>query len=137
MHATFPSTSSTEHCWVADIEAMTHMTSDLSHLHLITFFSGKYTVTTADGIGLPISHIGTSSLSVFQCSLRLNEVLHVPQISHNLLSVHRLCKNNNCRFICDAFGFWSQDNTTGTILLKGLCKAGLYPIPFSFVTFSH
>ncbi|KAI5353001.1 hypothetical protein L3X38_005893 [Prunus dulcis] len=34
------------------------------------------------------------------------------------------------RFICDAFGFWIQDKLTGSVLLKGLCRAGLYSIPF-------
>ena len=46
------------------------------------------------------------------------------------VSVYQLCKDNRCRFICDDVSFWVQDKFTGTILLKGLCKAGYYPIPF-------
>jgi len=57
----------------------------------------------------------------------------VPKRSQHLLSVHKLCKDNNCHFICDAFGFGIQDKITGNVLLKGLCRAGLYPIPFSFL----
>jgi hypothetical protein len=48
-----------------------------------------------------------------------------------LLSVRRLCKDNNCCFICDAFGFCIQDKLTGRVLLQGLCKVvytlSLYP----------
>ena len=47
-----------------------------------------------------------------------------------MLSIQRLCKNNNCRFICDAFWFWIQDKITKRVHLKALYKAGLYPIPF-------
>jgi hypothetical protein len=55
----------------------------------------------------------------------------VPKLSQHLLSVHRLCKDNNCRFICDAFGFCIQDKLTGRVLLQGLSRDGLYPIPLS------
>jgi len=132
MHATFPPPSPPEQFWVADTSATTHMTSDLAQLNLAASFSGADTITTAGGSGLTISNIGSSILDVPHCSLQLKQVLHVPKLSQHLLSVHKLCKDNNCRFICDAFGFWTQDKITGNVLLKGLCRAGLYPIPFSF-----
>jgi hypothetical protein len=98
---------------------------------LATPYSGSYTITTTRGSGLSISSIGSSFLDVPQCSLQLKQVLHVLKLSQHLLSVYRLCKDNNCRFFCDAFGFWIQDKITGNVLLKGLCRAGLYLIPFS------
>jgi len=55
-------------------------------------------------------------------------VLCVPQITQNLLSVHRLCLDNNCRLIFDALCFWIQDKATWRILYKELCNNGLYPI---------
>ncbi|KAI5323882.1 hypothetical protein L3X38_032955 [Prunus dulcis] len=130
MHANCSPSSSAEQFWVADTGATAHMTSDLSQLSLATPFLGNETITTAGGTGLSISSVGSSSLNTPQCSFQLSKVLHVPKISQHLLSVHRLCKDNNCRFICDAFGFWIQDKLTGSILLKGLCRAGLYSIPF-------
>ena len=48
--------------------------------------------------------------------------------------VHRLCKDNNCRFICDAFGFWIQDKIMGSVLLKELYRAGLYHISLSILS---
>ena len=131
MHANFPSSDSTAQFWVTDTGATTHMTSDLSQLNSATPFSGSDTIATADGSGLSISNVGSSILNVPPCSLQLLQVLHVPKLSQHLLSVHRLCKDNNCRFICDAFGFCIQDKLTGRVLLQGLCKDGLYPIPLS------
>jgi hypothetical protein len=131
MHANFPSSDSTAQFWVADTGATTYMTSDLTQLNSPTPFSGSDTIATADGSGLSISNVGSSILNVPQCSLQLPQVLHVPKLSQHLLSVRRLCKDNNCRFICDAFGFCIQDKLTGRVLLQGLCKDGLYPIPLS------
>ncbi|KAI5346205.1 hypothetical protein L3X38_014084 [Prunus dulcis] len=129
MHANYSPSSSAEQFWVADTGATAHMTSDLSQLSLATPFLGNETITTAGGSGLSISSIGSSSLNTPQCSFQLSKVLHVPKISQHLLSVHRLRKDNNCIFICDAFGFWIQDKLTGSVLLKGLCRAGIYSIP--------
>jgi hypothetical protein len=115
----------------ADTGATTYMTSDLAQFSLATPYSGSDMITTAGGSGLSISGIGSSILDVPQCSLQLKQVLHVPKLSQHLLLVYRLCKDNNCRFICDAFGFWIQDKIMGNVLFKGLCRVGLYPIPFS------
>jgi len=98
------------------------MTSDLAQLNLATPFSGLDTIAIVDGSGLSISNVGSSILDVPQCSFKLPQVLHVPKLSQHLLSVHRLCKDNNYRFICDAFGFCIQDKLTGRVLLQGLCR---------------
>lgn len=119
MHATLPSSSSPDQCWVADTSATTHMTSDLSNLKLSTLFSGTKTVSTARGSGLPISSVRTSTLQTPQCSLHLTEVLHVPQMSQNLLSVYRLCKDNKCRFVCDALVFGFKTSSRGLFFSRG------------------
>jgi len=103
MHAAFPPPSPPEQFWVADTGATTHMTSDLAQLNLAAPFSGADTVTTAGGSGLTISNIGSSILDVPHCSLQLKQVLHVPKLSQHLLSVHKLCKDNNCCYICYRF----------------------------------
>lgn len=42
-----------------------------------------------------IHHIGHSSLQTPVQSLQLNNVLHIPQVTRNLLSIHRLANDNN------------------------------------------
>ncbi|KFL89552.1 hypothetical protein AmDm5_1575 [Acetobacter malorum] len=130
MHANYQPSAPLDQFWVADTGATSHMTSDLTNLTQATPFLGADTITTASGSGLPISHTGSSFLHVPQYAFQLKDILHVPQISQHLLSMYKLCKDNNCRFICDEFCFWIQDKITGTILLQGLCRDGLYPIPF-------
>jgi len=116
--------------WVADTGATTHMTSELTNLELANPYQGSDAITTTSGAGLKISHVGTSKLHTSTHSFELKNMLHVPKLSQHLLSVYQLCKDNQCRFIYDDVSFWVQDKLTGTILLKGLCRAGYYSIPF-------
>ena len=72
------------------------MTSDLAKLNLATPFSRSDTIATIDGSGLSISNVGSSILDGPQCSFKLKQVLHMPKLSQHLLSVRRLCTDNNC-----------------------------------------
>ena len=105
------------------------MTTDISKLSLASPYTTNETIQTASGAGLSISHIGSSTLHTPLKPLQLNSILYVPSLSQNLLSVHRLCLDNNCWLIYDAFCFWIQDKATGRILFQGRCSNGLYPIP--------
>ena len=116
--------------WITDSGATNHMTADLSNLSLSTPFPTDDTVHTANGEGLPVSHIGNSIISTNVKPIQLKSVLHVPKLAQNLLSVHKLCLDNDCRIIFDAFRFWIQDKVTGRILYRGMCSNGLYPLPF-------
>jgi hypothetical protein len=44
-----------------------------------------------------ISHIGQASVPTHTSKqLRLSNILHVPSVTHDLLSVHRLTLDNKC-----------------------------------------
>jgi histone deacetylase 1/2 len=58
-------------------------------------YNGNDRVHTANGNGMQISHIGQSILCTPHDSLQINDVLHVPTASKNLLSVHKLTLDNN------------------------------------------
>ncbi|KAM2702412.1 hypothetical protein EV2_004130 [Malus domestica] len=115
--------------WIADSGATNHMTADFNNLTLATPYPTSETVHTANGEGLTVSHIGSTILKPHIHPIKLNSILYVPKLSQNLLSVHRLCLDNNCWLIFDAYNFWIQDKATGRILFKGICSNGLYPIP--------
>ena len=68
------------------------MASDLSNLNLAAPFSGNDSVTTTSGLGLPISHIGFSTLHTPQYAFELKKILHVPQLSQHLLSIYNCVK---------------------------------------------
>ncbi|KAL6269518.1 hypothetical protein ACE6H2_026429 [Prunus campanulata] len=113
--------------WIADSGATHHMVSNLDHLNNAAACDSAENVTVGNGEGLQIRHIGTAKLS----SLTLPSVFHVPHLTANLLSVHQLCKDNNCNIIFDVSGFYIQDKLTKQILLQGKSSQGLYPIPVS------
>lgn len=48
-----------------------------------------------DGMGLPITHMGSTYLSSHSRTLNLHNVLCVPTITKNLISVNKLYKTNN------------------------------------------
>ncbi|KAM1762795.1 hypothetical protein ACFX12_005393 [Malus domestica] len=123
-----PATPSTSQVWITDSGATNHMTADFSNLSLASPYPTNEVIQTANGEGLHVSHIGNAVIKPSMHPIKLNSVLYVPKLSQNLLSVHKICLDNNCWLIFDAFCFWIQDKATGRILYKGLCSNGLYPI---------
>ena len=53
-------------------------------------------ITVANGNTIPIASQGNV---IFNSSLPIQQVLHVPNLSNNLISVHQLNKNLNCHVI--------------------------------------
>jgi hypothetical protein len=60
--------------------------------------------------------------------LNLNDVLVVPNIKKNLISITKLTKDNSCLFEFHSYGFKIKDQTTGAILATGHRKSGLYAL---------
>ncbi|KAI5351985.1 hypothetical protein L3X38_004876 [Prunus dulcis] len=111
--------------WIADSGASHHM---VSHMHMLETAApcvneGK--VTVGNGAGLEIDHVGTTTV------LQLPTVFHGLYLTANLLSVHQLCKDNNCLIAFDKFGFSIQDRINKQILLTGKSDRGLYCLPSS------
>ena len=112
-----------------DTGATDHFTNQLERLHVHDRYGGKDQVQVANGAGLSISHIGHSNLA--SSSLLLKNILHVPHISKNLLSVYRLVCANDVFVEFHRCFFCVKDKVTKKILLHGRSHGGLYPIPFS------
>ena len=77
--------------WIMDSGATHHLTSDLDNLALHQPYHGNDKVLIGDGSGLPITHSGSLSLPSTTRPLTLTDVLCVPHIHKNLISVYRLC----------------------------------------------
>jgi hypothetical protein len=82
-----------------------------------------------NGKSLPIKHIGTTQLSTPTTTFRLNNVLHVPDISNNLLSVHKFTNDTNTFMEFHPSLFRVKDLASRRLLLQGPSKHGLYPFP--------
>ena len=61
-------------------------------------YTGTDQLQVGNGQGLHISKTGNSSLNLSSHSFLLNQILYVPQIQKNLLSVQKFCKDNNVYF---------------------------------------
>ena len=80
--------------WIFDTGATHHLTSDLANLSMHQPYHGGEEVTIADGSGLPITHTGSGLLPTPSRSLSLKDILYVPDVRKNLISVYRLCNTN-------------------------------------------
>jgi hypothetical protein len=81
--------------WYADSAATDHITSDLDKLTMRENYGGNDQVHAANGPGMTIKHVGHSAVSTPHRRILLKNVLHVPQATRNLASVHRLTVDND------------------------------------------
>ena len=75
---------------------------------------------------MAITHIGSSSLPSSSKSFILQNVLHVPHITKNLILVSQFTKDNDCFLEFHPNFFCIKDRASGHILHCGPSKAGLY-----------
>jgi hypothetical protein len=83
-------------------------------------YCGHDKVRTADGSGMPITHVGQASLlSSTSRHLHLCNFLCVPRVTRNLLSVRKFTYDNDvfCEF--HPFHLLIKDRVTREVLLRG------------------
>lgn len=85
----FPVSDSSGREWVADYGASAHMTSNAAQMTNATIYNGPETVMVADGTFLPITHVGSTTLTTTTGSLPLNDVIICPDMEKSLLSVSK------------------------------------------------
>jgi len=105
--------------WYVDSGATDHITGELEKLSFHDKYRGGEQVLTANGAGMTINHIGHSTLRFPVRDIHLNNVLHVPSASKNLVSAHRLVKDNNAFLELHPRHFSLKDQATRTTLLEG------------------
>ncbi|RVX23684.1 Retrovirus-related Pol polyprotein from transposon RE1 [Vitis vinifera] len=102
------------------------MTSDTEGVNQPAVYSGNECVMVGNGQSLAISHTGSISSLVPSSPLLLSNVLVVPEIKKNLISISQLTKDNNCCVTFSSSGFTIQDRVTRVVLGVGRCENGLY-----------
>jgi hypothetical protein len=122
--------------WLTDSGASDHITASANNLNPQVPYQGQEQVSVGNGQNLPIQHIGNTHLHTKFHKFQLRNVLHVPRIASNLLSVHKLCLHNNCSCYFDANKLLVQDIPTGRLLYKGLSNNGVYLIQSSLLLHS-
>ena len=117
--------------WLMDSGATHHLTSDLHNMSLQQPYLGDDSVMIGDGSGLPITHTGSISLPSTARNLFLNNVLCVPNIKKNLISVYRLCNANKIFVEFFPAHFQVKDLSSGVPLIQGKTKDELYEWPIN------
>jgi len=91
-------------------------------------YHGQDQICIGDGTGLNISHTGTALLPLSRRKFILNQLLHVPSICKNLLSVRKFALDNSVFFEFHSSYFLIKDKQTGMLLHHGHLKDGLYQL---------
>ena len=116
--------------WYPDSRATHHLTADLANLNVkANEYHGPDQICIGNGLGLTIKHIGSTHLSTPTSSFLLNDVLHFPHITKNLISAHKFTTDTNTIIEFHPTHFFVKDHTTVKVLLHGLSKGGLYLFP--------
>lgn len=112
--------------WIIDSGATDHMTPYMSYLSSYSLLPNKHHITVANGSQTPIVESDNIRLSP---SLRLNHLLHVPKLSNNLLSIHKLTKDLNCVVTFFHSHCVFQDLAIGKTIEIAEEQNGLYCLP--------
>ena len=114
--------------WYVDSGATDHVTGELEKMTVRDRYNGRDQVHTANGAGMKISNIGSTSFDTPIRPLHLEKILHVPSAHKSLVSVHRLTSDNNAFLEFHPNYFLIKDQATRQVLHRGRCKQGLYPL---------
>jgi hypothetical protein len=114
--------------WFTDSGALDHISASSNNLSPQVPYHGQEQVSVGNGQQVLIQTIGNSQLHTKFHKFQLQNVLHVPRIASNLLSVNKLCLHNHYSCYFDANKLLIQDLPTRRVLYKGLSRNGVYPI---------
>jgi hypothetical protein len=98
--------------WVVDTGASSHMSSTDGIL-LQCLPSSNSSIIVGNGTSIPVTARGHSILSTNASNFALNNILVVPSIILNLLSVQQFTCNNSCSIEFDACGFLLRTSGRG------------------------
>ena len=90
------STLSSNLTWIVDSRATSRMTNSYATLQNSEAYIGPEQVYIGDGKGLPITHFGSTVLNTSTSVFKLNKVLYMPDLKHNLLSANQFLIDNQC-----------------------------------------
>ena len=87
-------------------------------LHTKATYHGSNKLVVGNGSALPITHIGNSYIPTPR-PLQLKNILLVPALKKNLISISQFTLNNNVLVVFDASCCYVKDKVTKDILVQG------------------
>lgn len=95
-------------------------------------YSSVIQVKVADDATLPITHIGNITLNSISRPLKLNYVFHVPTLKFILISLEKLCQDNNCIVDHDKSLVCVKDHIRA-VLLRTSSRDIAYPLTMTYL----
>ncbi|KAH9753212.1 retrovirus-related pol polyprotein from transposon RE1 [Citrus sinensis] len=121
--------------WYLDSGATHHLTNNMANMNVREEFKGSDQLVIGDGHGLSITHVGDacftykgSNVAYKSTHILLKDMLLVPDITKNLLSISKLTTDNNLSIEFTGDVCYVKDSLTRQVLLKGLAEKGLYKL---------
>uniref|UniRef100_A0A2N9G3W6 CCHC-type domain-containing protein n=1 Tax=Fagus sylvatica TaxID=28930 RepID=A0A2N9G3W6_FAGSY len=122
--------------WIFDSSASNHMTKNVHALEKVVPYHHHGKITIANGQALSIEKIGSLSIPLTDStSLSLTDVLYVPTLSANLISIGQLV-NKNCLVSFSPLSCLIQDLHMGKVIGRGYRKGELFVLDFGSTTTS-
>lgn len=109
--------------WYVDSVASTHMTNSTSNLDSSSSYIGKDQVVFGNGNVSNIPHISKSSISKY---LTLLDILIVPHLTKNLLSIIKLTNDSPVDILFSNKFLSIHNHNTKEVIAKGRVEVGLY-----------
>lgn len=109
--------------WFTNLGASHHMTFDPLNLTVKTKYEGFQKVLVGNGDVLQIVNFGKNTFAIDKVhnkEFHLNNILHVPNITKNLLSAFHFTKDNSFIIEFHYDCYFVKDKCIGQILLQGL-----------------
>ena len=114
--------------WYPDSGATIHVTSSTQNLQSSHPYEGTDAVMVGDGAYLPITHVGSSTITSSSGNIPLNDVVVCPEIKKSLISVSKLCEDYPCGVYFDVNVVYVIDLTHQRVVAKGPRVKGLYTL---------
>jgi hypothetical protein len=95
--------------WFIDFGASSYMSGINTPLPLVTPTTFPTSITVGNGARLPVTHTASCSIPTHQCNLLLCNILLLPELVENLISVYKLTRDNLVLVEFDPFGFSIKD----------------------------
>jgi hypothetical protein len=109
--------------WILDSGATDHMTPSSNYFSTYHPSPSNKKISTADGTLVTVAGIGDIQITP---SIILKNVLHVPKLSTNLVSIQKLTKDLSCSVIFHSNHCVFQDKNSGRTIGHGREGNGLY-----------
>ncbi|GJW29378.1 ribonuclease H-like domain-containing protein, partial [Tanacetum coccineum] len=114
--------------WYMDIGATSHLSSHTGNLQTSSLNRNFHSVIVGNESFIPVTHSGHLQIPNPYRPLHLKNVLVIPNIIKNLVSVRKFTTDNKCSIDFDPYGFTVRDYHTRQTLLRCDSTGDLYPL---------